>query len=217
VARTQSERKADTRERLLSAAAQLFADHGIDAVSVDLVAEAAGRTSGAVYDHFGSKQGMLLALLDDWEQSLVTVIAAEFELATDVADRLRAVAANLIAHPSEETRRLLLLERELWLRAARDPAVAASLRVRAAEAHARMARGFAAWIADGIIRPVADPDTLATVFRALVVGLEMQHRVDPEAMDIDTVTAALARVLDVPVASPSDSVPSTHRPAAAAT
>jgi AcrR family transcriptional regulator len=202
VARTQQERKADTRDRLLTAAAQLFADHGIDAVSVDLVAEAAGRTSGAVYDHFGSKQGMLLALLDEWEQSLVTVIAAEFELAATVADRLRAVAANLIAHPSEETRRLLLLERELSLRAARDPEVAAALRLRAAEAHARMARGFAAWIADGIIAPVADPDTLATVFRALVVGLEMQHRVDPRALDIDTVTTALARVLDVPVPAP---------------
>jgi len=199
VARTQSERKADTRERLLAAAAQLFADHGIDAVSVDLVAEAAGRTSGAVYDHFGSKQGMLLALLDEWEQSLVTVIAAEFELAADVGARLRAVAANLVAHPSEETRRLLLLERELSLRAARDPAVAAALRVRAAEAHGRMARGFAAWMADGIIGPVADPDTLATVFRALVVGLGIQHDLDPASMDVDTVTAALASVLDVEV------------------
>ncbi len=203
MARTQQERKADTRDRLLSAAAQLFAEHGIDAVSVDHVAEAAGRTSGAVYDHFGSKQGMLLALLDDWEQSLVTVIAAEFELASNVADRLRAVATNLIAHPSEETRRLLLLEQELWLRAARDPEVAAALRIRAAEAHARMARGFAAWIADGLIGPVASPDTLATVFRALVVGLEMQHRVGPGALDADSVTAALGRVLDVDVHSPT--------------
>jgi AcrR family transcriptional regulator len=209
VARTQSERKADTRERLLSAAAQLFADHGIDAVSVDVVAEAAGRTSGAVYDHFGSKQGMLLALLDEWEQSLVTVIAAEFELAAGVGDRLRAVAANLIAHPSEETRRLLLLEQELWLRAARDPEVAVALRLRATEAHARMARGFAAWMADGIIEPVASPDSLATVFRALVVGLEMQNRIHPGAMDIDTVTAALASVLNVEVAGVE--VPSTHR------
>ena len=205
VARTQSERRADTRERLLAAAAELFADRGIDAVSVDLVAEAAGRTSGAIYDHFGSKQGMLLALLDEWEQSLVTVIAAEFELAADVSDRLRAVAANLIAHPSEQTRRLLLLERELGLRAARDPAVAAALRLRAAGAHDRMARGFAAWMAAGIIGPVADPDTLATVFSALVVGLEMHHRVDPDAMDIETVTGALASVLHV-------EVPSTHRP-----
>jgi AcrR family transcriptional regulator len=202
LARTQQQRKADTRERLLTAAAQLFADHGIDAVSVVVVAEAAGRTSGAVYDHFGSKQGMLLALLDEWEQSLVTVIAAEFELAADVGERLRAVAANLIVHPSEETRRMLLLERELWLRAARDPEVAAALRVRANEAHTRMARGFASWMADGIIEPVASPDTLATVFRALVVGLEMQSRVDPGAMDIDTVTAALGSVLTVGSPSP---------------
>jgi AcrR family transcriptional regulator len=208
VARTQQERKAETRERLLSAAATLFADHGIDAVSVDHVAEAAGRTSGAVYDHFGSKQGMLLALLDDWEQSLVTVIAAEFELAADLADRLRAVALNLIVAPSPETSRLLLLERELWLRAARDPAVGRALRLRAAEAHARMARGFASWMAAGIIAPVADPDTLATVFRALVVGLEMQHRVDPDSIDIDTVTAAFGRVLDVPPTS----VPAPHQP-----
>jgi anti-sigma factor RsiW len=76
-----------------------------------------------------------------------------------------------------------------------------------------MARGFAAWIADGIIEPVADPDTLATVFRALVVGLEMQHRVDPEAMDIDTVTAALARVLDVSVTlSAAATASSAHHP-----
>jgi len=67
-----------------------------------------------------------------------------------------------------------------------------------------MARGFAAWMADGIIEPVASPDTLATVFRALVVGLEMQNRVVPGALDIDTVTAALGSVLGV-------DLPSTHR------
>src|ERR1700684_3719472 len=119
MALTQEERKAETRTRLLAAAADLFAEHGIDGVSVDAVAEAAGRTSGAVYAHFGSKQGLLLALLDEWAHSLLTVIAAEFELATSVEDRLRAVAANVITHPSDQTRRLLLLERELWLRATR--------------------------------------------------------------------------------------------------
>jgi len=197
VPRTQQERRADTRERLLAAAAQLFADHGIDAVSVDVVAEAAGRTSGAVYDHFGSKQGMLLALLDEWEQSLVTVIAAEFELAASVGDRLRAVATNLIVHPSDETRRLLLLEHELELRAGRDPVVAAVLRHRAAEAHARMARGLAAWMAEGLIEPVASPDTVATMFRALVVGLEIQHRIDPTSVDTDAITATFGRLLGV--------------------
>src|SRR3974390_1491184 len=118
--RTQQERKADTRARLLAAAAAAFAEHGVDSVWVDAVAEEAGRTSGAVYAHFGSKQGLLLALLDEWKHSLVTVIGAEFELASGVEERLHSVAANVVADPSEETRRMLLLEQELWLRAARD-------------------------------------------------------------------------------------------------
>src|SRR6202045_4652918 len=151
MALTQEERKAETRTRLLTAAADLFAEHGIDAVSVDTVAEAAGRTSGAVYAHFGSKQGLLVALLDEWAHSLVTVIAAEFELATTVEDRLRAVAANVVTNPSDQTRRLLLLERELWLRATRDPEVADAMRARSRQAHDWLAKGFATWIEEGLV------------------------------------------------------------------
>jgi AcrR family transcriptional regulator len=200
VARTQEERKTETRARLLAAAAELFAEHGVDAVSVDAVADAADRTSGAVYAHFGSKQGLLLALLDDWKHSLVTVIAAEFELSTGIEDRLRAVAANVIAEPSEETRRLLLLEQELWLRAARDPEVAAALGARLRDSHDRMTRGFAAWVDDGVI-PAAAPDTIATAFRAVVLGLVLQRRVDPAAVDVDSAEHALATVLGIDMAT----------------
>jgi AcrR family transcriptional regulator len=197
VARTQEERKAETRARLLTAAAELFAEHGVDAVSVDAVAEAAERTSGALYAHFGSKQGLLLALLDEWKHSLVTVIAAEFELATGVEDRLRAVAANVIVDPSTQTRRLLLLEHELWLRAARDREVAAALAARLRDSHERMARGFATWQDAGVIPATASPDDLATAFRAVVLGLVMQQRVDPDAVDLASVEHALATVLDL--------------------
>jgi AcrR family transcriptional regulator len=194
VPRTQEERKADTRARLLDAAAGLFAERGIDAVSVDTVADAAGRTSGAVYAHFGSKQGLLLALLDEWAHSLLTVIAAEFELAATVEDRLRAVAANVVTNPSDQTRRLLLLERELWLRATRDPEVAETMRARSRQAHDWLTKGFATWIDDGLVAPIAPPDVLATVFRALVIGFETQHRIDPESLDTTVVAGALALV-----------------------
>jgi AcrR family transcriptional regulator len=197
VPRTQEERKADTRARLLDAAATLFADRGIDTVSVDAVADAAGRTSGAVYAHFGSKQGLLLALLDEWAHSLMTVIAAEFELSATVEERLRAVASNVITDPTDQTRRLLLLERELWLRAARDPEVAAAMRARSREAHEWLTKGFATWTHEGLIGPVAPPELLATIFRALVVGMEMQQRIDPDAASAADIVAALGFVLDV--------------------
>ncbi|HTT87437.1 MAG TPA: TetR/AcrR family transcriptional regulator [Acidimicrobiales bacterium] len=196
--KTQEQRKAETRARLLDAAATLFAEKGIDAVSVDAVSEAAGRTSGAVYAHFRSKQGLLMALLDEWSHSLVTVIAAEFELAATVEDRLRAVAADVVTNPSDQTRRLLLLERELWLRATRDPEVAAAMRDRAREAHAWLSKGFEAWIADGLIDPAPSADTLATVFRALVTGLETGHRIDPDSLDTESVAAAFATAIGIP-------------------
>jgi AcrR family transcriptional regulator len=208
VPRTQEERKAETRARLLDAAATLFAERGVDAVSVDAVADAAGRTSGAVYAHFGSKQGLLMALLDEWAHSLVTVIAAEFELASTVEDRLRAVAVNVVTNPSDQTRRLLLLERELWLRATRDPEVAEAMQARSREAHDWLTKGFAAWIDDGLVAPMAPPDVLATVFRALVVGFETQHRIDPDSLDTAEVASALALVTGATTAPPS-STPAT--------
>ena len=63
---TQQTRRADTRVRLLAAAAELFAERGVDSTSIGAIAELADRTSGAVYDHFGGKDGVLVALLDSW-------------------------------------------------------------------------------------------------------------------------------------------------------
>jgi AcrR family transcriptional regulator len=53
-----------TRERLLDAAERLFADRGLDAVSVRDITDAAGANSAAVHYHFGSKQGLATAVLE---------------------------------------------------------------------------------------------------------------------------------------------------------
>ena len=163
-------------------------------MSVDAVAEAAGRTSGAVYAHFGSKQGLLLALLDEWAQSLVTVIAAEFELAATVEDRLRAVAANVIDR-TRATRPAACSCSSASCGCARPatPRWPRPCGPGRAEAHDRLARGFAAVDRPtASSRPCAAPDVLATVFRALVVGFETQHRIDPDASTPTRSAAALA-------------------------
>ncbi|HUY64431.1 MAG TPA: TetR/AcrR family transcriptional regulator [Acidimicrobiales bacterium] len=198
--RTQQARKATTRASLLAAASELFADKGIDAVSVDAVAAAAGRTSGAIYAHFASKEGLVLAVLDDLSQSLVTVIAAEFELAAGLEQRLGSVAANVIVRPSDATRRLLLLEAELSLLASRNERVAKALRRRRRQADARMTRGLQAWIAEGILPRRTRAESLATGFRAMVVGLAMAQRLDA-TLDEAAVTVALASALGLDLAT----------------
>jgi TetR/AcrR family transcriptional repressor of nem operon len=53
------ERKAETRERILAAAARLFRRRGIDGVGVDAIMHAAGMTHGGFYSHFASKEALV--------------------------------------------------------------------------------------------------------------------------------------------------------------
>ena len=195
MARTQQERKAETRARLLAAAADLFADQGIDAVSVDAVAEAAGRTSGAVYDHFGSKQGLLLALLDSWKDSVLAVLLAEVAVSDSPAGQLAAVWSNLSDTSGEGSGRWPILEQELWLRAARDPEVADILRVRNTEALRFSARQLDGWTSAVGARPTAPPEELAVLVKALLTGLALQKRLTPKSVPDDLALRGIAALV----------------------
>jgi AcrR family transcriptional regulator len=195
VAQTQQERKAETRARLLAAAADLFAEQGIDAVSVDAVAEAAGRTSGAVYAHFGSKQGLLLALLESMKDSVLAVLLAEVALTRSPQEQLAAVWANVADGSGGGAGPWHLLEHELWLRAVRDPEVAEVLRSRNAEARHFTACRLEEWTAAVGAHPSAAPDDLAVLVRALLVGLAMQRHLEPATVGDELALRGLAALL----------------------
>ncbi|MCC8449090.1 ScbR family autoregulator-binding transcription factor [Streptomyces rochei] len=59
------ERAKATRRSLLEAAAQLFAEQGYAATSVNDISARSGRTSGAVYFHYTSKEGIAVAVVED--------------------------------------------------------------------------------------------------------------------------------------------------------
>jgi AcrR family transcriptional regulator len=63
-AKTQAERRAATRGNLLTAARQEIAQAGYNGTSAERIAAQAGCTKGALYDHFGSKEGLFLALME---------------------------------------------------------------------------------------------------------------------------------------------------------
>jgi AcrR family transcriptional regulator len=69
---------ADTRERLLRAAADAFAARGYDGTRVTDIAKAAGVSNGALYAHFGSKAELLVeALRAHGKRELAGLVAAE--------------------------------------------------------------------------------------------------------------------------------------------
>ena len=52
------EQKAETRRRILNAAARLFRESGYDGVGVDAIMSEAGLTAGGFYSHFSSKEAL---------------------------------------------------------------------------------------------------------------------------------------------------------------
>lgn len=56
-------RKRRTTDALVHAAQELFAEHPVDAVTVEEIAERAGVAVGSIYNHFGSKAGLHAAVI----------------------------------------------------------------------------------------------------------------------------------------------------------
>src|SRR5438874_7299411 len=69
---------AETRERLLRAAADVFAERGYDGTRVADIAAAAGVSNGALYAHFDSKAQLLVeALQAHGRRLLADLLAAD--------------------------------------------------------------------------------------------------------------------------------------------
>ena len=64
---------------MLDAASRLFYEHGIHAIGVDTIAEAAGVTKKTLYDRFGSKESLVVAYLQHrdarWRAHVATHLA----------------------------------------------------------------------------------------------------------------------------------------------
>jgi AcrR family transcriptional regulator len=175
VRRTQDERKAETRQRLLDAATALIAERGVAGTSIDALAEAADRTSGAVYAHFGGKEGVLVALLDVLKDAVSAAIVEESRADDDDARHLAVLWQNFIAPPPLAGDVWVLLEHELWLYACRNPEARPLVAARYESAR----RG----IADAVAADGDEPDdAVGTLLIALMIGLEMQRRLDPSAV-----------------------------------
>src|SRR3712207_3973718 len=97
----------ETRERIATAAYELFAAHYYDEVTLRRVAAAAGGALQAVVNHFGTKEDLLAAAVQRW--------SAEISVRRDavVPGDVRGAVAALVGDyelPGEPTLRALAIE-----------------------------------------------------------------------------------------------------------
>lgn len=84
--------KTDNRKRLMECAEELFYAKGYDATGVQEIVEMAGVTKPTLYYYFGSKRGLLEALIDEKSGWLHQRIRDSMGSSEGIAQKLRTLA-----------------------------------------------------------------------------------------------------------------------------
>jgi AcrR family transcriptional regulator len=182
---------AGTRERLLRAAADVFAARGYDGTRVSDIAEAAGLSNGAMYSYFGSKAELLVdALRAHGGRLLADLVAAH--PSRSIADLLLLTGRSLRRRREPDDDLLV----EALLAARRDREVVAPIRGYVRERTDWLAGLVQQAQVRGELDPDLPPQAVAHFCLSLAVGTAL---VSPDLSDVDEQEWAglLARLLTV--------------------
>jgi TetR/AcrR family transcriptional regulator, repressor for uid operon len=156
----------DTSMRLVSAAAQVFAEKGYDGAGVQEIARRAGLTTGAIYSRFTGKSELLAEAIRTCTSDELDELFAQHAFDGRAGDLFATVGSHLVTRTPSPFQALLL---EAFVAARRDPEVAAVLREHLAERAGRLRELVDRSKDAGLVDPGLD--TAALVHFAHAVGL----------------------------------------------
>jgi AcrR family transcriptional regulator len=182
--RTQEQRRAQTERRVLDAALALIERHGSHALTLAQVGSAAGYSRGIVHHHFGGRQQLLTAVVRD-AQRLPPLRAEGVGL-----KRLEQLVGAYLRNVADRTSASRAFLR-LWGEAvAGDPILMPLFAERDASFRTYLADLVAEGVADGSVRPDAEPKAAAVLLVGLLRGIGMQLIAVPAPGEAAEVTNA---------------------------
>ncbi|HWW90444.1 MAG TPA: helix-turn-helix domain-containing protein [Solirubrobacteraceae bacterium] len=182
----------EAREELLAAALRVFARRGYREAGVDEIAAEAGYSKGALYWHFAGKEELLTALLEERIDAPLRDRVALLASAPPERD-MSVEATREFARQLDHERDSLLLEREYWSLAIRDPA----LRARYAERQTEL-RDSLATALEARARHLGTPhltmpaEDVARIVMGIIGGLAVDELVEPGSVRPELLGEALA-------------------------
>ena len=194
-------------DRLLHAAAEVFAEKGYERAGVAEIARRAGVTTGAIYNRFGGKAELLLEAVDHHvPRSLDNVLNG----ASESVGRLPAtkVLSTLGDHLLDDLDGGHGLFLEAMVAARRDPELAARLRERVADEDRRLGKLVDEGTSDGLLDPDLDQQAVVRLAHAIGFGMLLTRSMGLDLPDPDHWHVVIGRVLDG-LALPSASMPDT--------
>jgi AcrR family transcriptional regulator len=178
----------------LGAALRVFASRGYREAGVDEIAAAAGYSKGALYWHFSGKEDLLLTLLEERIDARTREMFAL--LGSGPPERDMSVEATREFDRRLSTERdAVLLERESWSLAIRDP----ELRARYAERETEL-RGALAGALEARARHLGTPglgmpaEDVARIVMSIIGGLAVDELIEPGSVRPELLGDALALI-----------------------
>jgi AcrR family transcriptional regulator len=173
--RRTKEQAAETRESILRAAEDLFVEHGLDHVSLDEIATAAGVKRGAVHFHFVNKQGILVAMCEQSHSPLRELVERlDTGHALSALDELRTVATDSLRAFDGDRRRCAVFRGSLSLALALEDEGHAAALAAQQEVLDLITRTLEAAAAAGTIAPPWTARTAALALHASILGFLTQ-------------------------------------------
>lgn len=197
-------RGAASREAILRAATALFSTRGYAATGILAIAAEAGVNSGSIYHAFGSKEGLLQAVLSACADSVFDRI--ENPVAADSAtpsDRLRAAARILVDDPV--FLRLFLL---LALEKDGDSIVRAAVEEVRSRARSVVVAAIGSTLEDvPMAYRSAVADTIGRLALVLLDGLFVSQQLDSEAADLEQTLTLVTTLTDLALRNITELIP----------
>lgn len=188
------QRAQETRQRILEAAARVFAHEGYGQAAVEDILTEAGISRGAFYHHFSGKDEVFRALLDEHlEQEFVELRGlGPADSVREVLDRYVAFQLNHIeSELSDES-----LGMEFWAAAAHDD----SLRSAVNDFHHRTlgltADMIRAGQSAGALRTDLDVEAAGFLLQALFEGAHVLLSLDAEVIDLERLRRPWADLIE---------------------
>jgi AcrR family transcriptional regulator len=107
-------RTQETRARLLNAAEEVFVRDGYEGAQLAEIASAAGRTKGAVYAHFKSKEDLFLALFEHRTRQYVDRLLGTLARCANRKQRMQEFRSFYVELAHDKTWPILELEFKLF-------------------------------------------------------------------------------------------------------
>ncbi|SMX39383.1 TetR/AcrR family transcriptional regulator [Maliponia aquimaris] len=109
MSKLRARQKEDRRKRIVAAAKSLFKRYGYEATTIESIAEAAGVSGVTVHNYYGTKAGVLLALVVDSDALLIAKLSETLPRdATDLTDLTVTFAREIMDHAMGN------LEKKIW-------------------------------------------------------------------------------------------------------